>query len=71
MVRKTYNAEVILTVVNKEGVELTDEDIFYAIMEAEVKVNGLGYFTFDQNQLGLRLHIKGEKNGDNQDKNLA
>jgi hypothetical protein len=71
MIRKTYNAEVILTVVNNYEEELTEQDMDFAPIEAEVKVNNLGYFQFDKNQLGIQLVIKGEKNGDNQDQDMA
>ena len=64
MLRKTYNAEVILTILNDGEEDISEQELAFAAIEAEVKVNELGYFKFDQNQLGVRLHIKGEKNGD-------
>lgn len=67
MIRKTYNAEVTLTLVNNYGAEPTDQDIDFAPIEAEVKVNNIGYFRSGDNELGVTLIIKGEKNGDNQD----
>jgi hypothetical protein len=71
MIRKTYHAEVILTVLNDYDKKLTERDISHATMEAEVRVNEIGYFKFDDNQLGVRLHIKGEKNGDNKNQDLT
>ena len=65
MIRKTYNAEVVLTILNDDGKEITDQDIDFAQMEAEITVNNLGYSNFFENQLGIRMHILGEKNGDN------
>jgi hypothetical protein len=71
MIRKTYHAEVILTVLNDYDKELTEQDIAHATIEAEVKVNEMGYFKFDDNQLGVRLYIKGEKNGNNQNQDIT
>ena len=69
MIRKRYNAEVVLTVLSDYSEDLSEQDIMFAAMEAEVKVNSLGYFPFDNNELGISLHIKEEKNGDDQNKN--
>lgn len=70
--RKVFNAEVILTVSDDstDGI-LSDQDIDMAAIEAEVAVNSLGLLQYEGNTVGLRLHLKGEKNGDNQDQDLA
>lgn len=65
-VRKTYNAEVILTLedYSKDGV-FSEKDVMMAAIEAEVVVNSLGIIDYQGNSLALRLHLKGEKNGNN------
>lgn len=72
IVRKTYNAEVILTLedYSKDGV-FSEKDVMMAAIEAEVAVNSLGIIDYQGNSLALRLHLKGEKNGDNQNPDMA
>ena len=65
MVRKAYNAEVLLAIPTS-GKE-TEEELAYAAIEAEMRINQIGGFEYKDGILGLRLHLKGEKNGDNKD----
>ena len=69
--KKVYNAEVVLTVHSDSEQSFSNEELTIAAIEAEVRVNSLGYFDYGSDMLGLRLHLKGEKYGDDKDQNIA
>jgi hypothetical protein len=70
--KKTYQAEVVLTLYDSStnGI-ISEDDMLYAAIEAESKLNQIGEIEYMGNTLDVRLHLKGEDNGNNQNQDLA
>lgn len=67
--KKTFKAEIIVTLQNKgKNAIVSDEDLFLAQLEVEQWLNGLHGLELGKDRTAyVRVHMKGEVNGDNQD----